>query len=409
MLTEAVIRRLAPRARDDYVKALTEGDAIFEEYEINTPLRMAAFLATALHETGCLTITRENMNYSAQRLIAVFPKRYAGNPSLAAAHAHNPKLVANFNYGFRLGNEDNGAADDDGWLFRGGGLFQTTGKANFRRMGKLAGVDLVAKPELIDDPMVSLEAACAEAAQFHKYADRGEKGFFGYSNGINRGDANAKAAPIGWDDRLKQYRRVIALLPQDEVPVDDDILEVGDHGALVEGLQKRLTELGYPVGAVNGVFGPYTEMAVMAFQAQNGLEKDGKVGRLTRAALNKSDAKPMPVSLDRVKATEEDLAKAGSGTILDARAVETATKAVTVGAVIKGAEEQLGVLETLRGWVGDITAIRAVVDPAIALVKWSLGFWWLFAIVAGIYVLQKSDAIKKARLAAHRLGQHLGR
>ena len=406
MLTEAMIRRLAPRGHDDYIRALVEGGPIFEEYGITTPKRMTAFLATAMHETGRLTVKRENMRYTAANLMKVFGKRYKGNPALAAAHAGNPKLIANYNYGFRMGNEDNGLNDDDGFNFRGGGYFQTTGKENYARMGKLAGVDLVANPALIDDPRVSLEAACAEARQFQAYADRGEAGFRAYSNGVNRGNPNSASAPIGWDDRLNEYRRVAAVL--DVPPVDDDTTELGDSGALIEGYQKRLAELRYPVGTIDGIFGSRMRAAVLAFQAENGLATDGSIGPMTRAALNKSDAKPMPLG-DRATATADDLAKAGSGTIKDARAADTAAKVIVTTSVVGGLQETTDALGTLQGWVGDVTAIKAVVDPAIALMKWAFSNVWVLAIVGGIIILQRTDAIQRARVAAHRLGAHLGR
>lgn len=409
MLTEAMIRRLAPHAREEYVKTLLAGGSLFEEYGITTPRRMAAFLATAMHETGQLTVLRENMNYTAANLVKNFGKRYKGRPDLAAAHAGNPKLVANFNYGFRMGNQDNGIKDDDGWLFRGGGFFQTTGKDNYRRMGALAGVDLVANPDLINDPMVSLEAACAEAKQFHQFADRGEPGFLAYSNGVNRGDPSAKDPPNGWADRLKQYRRVVALLPTQAAPEQDDTSELGDRGALIEGYQKRLQELRYPVGAIDGIFGAHTQAAVLAFQAQNGIKTDGQIGPVTRAALNKADAKPMPISVDRATATADDLAKQGSGTIIDARTAKSAGEAIVGISVVKGVQDQVDILGTIQGWTTDLGAMRAVIDPAIVALKWALSAWWLFAIVAGIIILRKTNAIERARVAAHQLGQHLGR
>ncbi len=404
-LTESIIRRLAPRARDDYVAALVGGQDVFAEWQIDTPARMTAFLGTILSETGGLTIVQENLNYTtASRIAAVWPSRFTS--SSAAAYVRNPVGLAERVYGGRMRNEINGVGDGDGFKFRGRGMVQTTGRSGYEKMGRLVGLPLAEQPELLDDPVNSLKAACAECAQFNTYADRGEKGFFAYSNGINRGNPASKLPPIGWDDRLAWYRRVAKALAV--VEVDDDTSEIGDRGALIEGYQKRLAELGYAVGAVDGIYGSLLRSAVLTFQAENGLVTDGKIGPLTRAALNKPDAKPLPLG-DRTKATGDDLAKAGSGTVIDSRAAGTAAKVIVTTSVASGLQETTDVLGKMQGWVGDVTAIRGVVDPALVLVKWAASHWFIFAAVAGIIVLQKTNAIERARVLAHRAGQHLGR
>lgn len=406
MLTEVMLRRLAPRARDDYIAALVTGDPTFEEFEINTPNRMAAFLATALHESGGLTIVRENMNYTtAARIHAVWPSRFS--LIRAKAFVRNPEGLAEEVYGGRMKNEVNGIGDGDGFRYRGGGYLQTTGRSNFERMGKLIGIDLGGNPDLINDPVISLKAACAEAAKFNKFADRGEPGFRAYSNGINRGNPAASASPIGWEDRLNWYRRAVKALGAVEAP--DDTSEYGDTGALIEGYQKRLAELGYHPGTIDGIFGSHTRAAVLAFQAENDLAKDGRIGPLTRAALNKPDAKGMPISAERATATVEDLAKAGSGTVIDAKAAETAGKVIVGTGAVKAVQDNFDVMGSLQSWVTDLSGVRAVVDPLVTAAKWALGAWWIFAIVAGIIIVQKTDAIKKARVLAHRAGAHLGR
>jgi hypothetical protein len=218
-----------------------------------------------------------------------------------------------------------------------------------------------------------------------------------------------------YDTKLaKAYARWLSVHPEvrdeddDDLP-EADIAEYGERGPLVEGYQKRLAELGYRPGTIDGIFGSHTRAAVLAFQAENGLSKDGRIGPLTRAALNRPTAKPMPVSPERANATVEDLAKSGSGTIIDAKAAETVSKVVVVTGVAKGVQDNFDVMGSLQSWVTDLSGIRAIVDPAIALVKWGLQFWWMGVIVAAIIILQKTDAIKKARVAAHRLGAHLGR
>ena len=105
--------------------------------EINTPRRCAAFLGQVSVESMGFTHLTENLNYSAPRLRKVWPKRFP-NDATAEAYAHNPEKLANYVYASRLGNGD--AASGDGWLFRGGGLIQTTGRFNYEAYGKMFGM-----------------------------------------------------------------------------------------------------------------------------------------------------------------------------------------------------------------------------------------------------------------------------
>ena len=125
-------------------KAQVQGiDAILDEAERRgTPLQhLAAILAEAHHETGGqFQPVSENLNYSAKRLTEVWPSRF---PTLAAAtpYANNPQRLANKVYGGRLGN----AGDDDGWIYRGRGLAQITGKTNYAKFGLAAAPDKAAE------------------------------------------------------------------------------------------------------------------------------------------------------------------------------------------------------------------------------------------------------------------------
>ena len=114
-------------------------DAILDEAaRRGTPLtHLAAILAEAHHETGGqMQPVSENLNYSAKRLTEVWPSRF---PTLAAAapYANNPRKLANKVYGGRLGN----TGDEDGWLYRGRGLAQITGKANYAKFGLVGTPD----------------------------------------------------------------------------------------------------------------------------------------------------------------------------------------------------------------------------------------------------------------------------
>lgn len=112
------------------------------------------FLGNILHESDGLTEFTEDLHYRAERLCQVWPKRF---PTLADArpYANNPEALANRVYGGRLGN----TAPGDGWRYRGRTPIQLTGKDNYRHVGALMGLDLVANPDLLSQPDYALRAA----------------------------------------------------------------------------------------------------------------------------------------------------------------------------------------------------------------------------------------------------------
>lgn len=111
------------------------------------------FLGQILHESAGLERLSENLDYSARRLCEVWPGRF---PTLEAArpYARNPEALANRVYGGRMGNNQPG----DGWIFRGRGPIQLTGRDNYAFVGDLMGQDLVSLPELMEQPRYALEA-----------------------------------------------------------------------------------------------------------------------------------------------------------------------------------------------------------------------------------------------------------
>lgn len=114
------------------------------------------FLGQVLVECAMLTKFEENLHYSAERLMAVWPHRF---PTLEAAapFANNPKALANNVYGGRMGN----VQPDDGWTFRGQGVPMLTGRSNYETIGVLMGQDLTTNPDMLQQPHYSLEAAIA--------------------------------------------------------------------------------------------------------------------------------------------------------------------------------------------------------------------------------------------------------
>lgn len=130
----------------------------FLKYGVDTQERMAMFLATVEHENGEDFKPRsENLNYSVEGLMKTFGK-YFKTKALAIAYAKKPRQIANFVYGFRMGNEKNGLADDDGWNYRGKGYIQLTGYDNYLACQKETGIMCAENPDLLlqeDNALIS--------------------------------------------------------------------------------------------------------------------------------------------------------------------------------------------------------------------------------------------------------------
>jgi putative chitinase len=172
-VTVEQLARLAPEMRPGYREAFRLGQPVLDRWEISaSPRRVSHFLAQVLHESQALTVEYENLSYSAQRLVQVWPVRFKPRGALdPAAYARNPRKLANLVYGGRMGNEGR----DDGYVYRGRGMLQLTGKASYARAtalirNKLAGAaqaahsplpDFVARPDAVLDPQWCLEVAAA--------------------------------------------------------------------------------------------------------------------------------------------------------------------------------------------------------------------------------------------------------
>ena len=117
---------------------------------------LAHFLAQVLHESGMLTHLEENLNYSADRLVVVWPRRFP-NADRARPYARNPEGLANYVYAGRMGN----SAPGDGWRYRGRGLIQITGRSNYELVQELTGLQTLDDPDLLCEPGPALLSAVA--------------------------------------------------------------------------------------------------------------------------------------------------------------------------------------------------------------------------------------------------------
>ena len=127
---------------------------LLDENGINTPLRLAHFLTQISHESGLKPIS-ENLNYSAKRLLQIFPKYF--NTEKALIYANKPQLIANKVYANRMGNssEDSG----EGWKYRGRGFIQITGKENYFRLANDTDLDCLKNPDLLLDEANAMVSA----------------------------------------------------------------------------------------------------------------------------------------------------------------------------------------------------------------------------------------------------------
>lgn len=183
-------------------------NAAMKRFGINTPVRAAYFLAQLGHESLSLSRTEESLSYSRDRLLEVFGRHVAH--AEAAAFVHRPVKLGNRAYANRNGNGNE--ASGDGYLFRGRGPLQHTGRGNYRRMGQLIGQPLEEQPALLIEPEVGAMAAAAfwHDNGLNAYADR--RDVLAISRVINLGNARSRTTPNGMADRTTRTNRALAAL-----------------------------------------------------------------------------------------------------------------------------------------------------------------------------------------------------
>lgn len=174
----------------------------FQRFEILTPRQQAAFIGQCGHECGNFRMLEENLNYRAETLMKLWPKRF---PTLefAKQFERNPKKIANTVYANRMGNRDE--ASGDGYRFRGRGCIQLTGSANYYHASKALGVDFIMEPDLVATPQyAALTAGFFWSTQkLNPIAESGNN--LALTKKINGGT-------IGLSDRILHTNQALALL-----------------------------------------------------------------------------------------------------------------------------------------------------------------------------------------------------
>ena len=175
------------------------------KFQINTPLRLAHFLAQCGHESGGFRATQENLNYSAKGLNGIF-KKYFPTEAAAAPYARQPEKIASKVYANRMGNGNE--ASKEGFKFRGRGYIQLTGKENYTSFGKSINEDICSNPD-----KVAVNYALLSAAWFfnknglHKIADEGSSDVI-----VTKITKRVNGGTIGLPDRIKHFKEYYALL-----------------------------------------------------------------------------------------------------------------------------------------------------------------------------------------------------
>jgi putative chitinase len=178
---------------------------VMEKFAINTPLRLAHFLAQAGHESGGFKIAQENLNYSAKGLMNIF-KKYFPSEAIANDYAKKPQKIANRVYSGRMGNGNE--ASGDGYKFRGRGDIQLTGRDNYTAFGKAIGVAIEENPDLVATQYQLLSAAWFWGKNnLNKIADTGAT-----DAAVTMITKRVNGGTIGLADRIKHFKEFYSLL-----------------------------------------------------------------------------------------------------------------------------------------------------------------------------------------------------
>lgn len=428
MVTAAQIKKFCPSAKPALVNAIVANWPVAVAAGISTDLRIQHFMAQIAVETRGLTSVEESLNYSVEGLLSTFgrhriseadAKKY-GRTSRRKA---NQKAIANIVYGGAWGKENLGNTQpNDGWDMRGGGMGQTTGRANYRDLG------FEDNPDALRDPETAFKTAVAEwvKRKCNRFADTDDvTGLRKVWNGGTNGLADAKtylkqakkvfvsgvaSAVVSLVDSPLNGKTVRLLNTEGRIlrpstspgtlsaskpvaiPVPTPKPAVSTHEEVIRQVQDLLWDKGYPeVGESDGKFGARTRNAILAFQADNNLSLSGQVTDDLLAQLIKAPKREM--TTERQTATKADL-KAEP-------IVKTGDLLQKIGGAVVGGS-------LLGGGVDSLDDINARLTSAQNLYNTVTSFapWLLYAATGGVIIFFGSRIIKKY-VEAYREGRAL--
>jgi putative chitinase len=185
-------------------KVLDELPEVVSKFNITTTLRLSHFLSQCSHESGGFKSVVENLNYSSQGLKKTFGKYFPGN--LSESYARKPEKIASRVYGSRMGNGDESTGQ--GFLFRGRGYIQLTGKNNYKRFSDFIGEDVVANPDLVATKYPLMSAAFFfESNNLWSICDKGSS-----VEVITTLTKRINGGTNGLKDRILQFNKIYGLL-----------------------------------------------------------------------------------------------------------------------------------------------------------------------------------------------------
>jgi putative chitinase len=204
MITVSQLKQLLPK--NPYVEHWHHAlEQLFHDYDINTPKRMAAFIAQCAHESGGFMVLKENLNYKPASLRKLFSK-YFPNEQIAQQYCSKPnkqEAIANRIYASRMGNGDESSGD--GYRFCGRGLIQLTGRSNYQSFADSLEMNINDVPEYLATFEGAAQSACWfwETNKLNQWADAGD--ILTLTKRINGGT-------IGLEDRKKHYDHALHVL-----------------------------------------------------------------------------------------------------------------------------------------------------------------------------------------------------
>jgi len=175
------------------------------KFELDTPLRLAHFLAQAGHESGGFKLVNENLNYGAKGLTSIFKKYFPTN-DMALLYERKPEKIANIVYAGRMGNGDK--TSGEGWKFRGRGYIQLTGKDNYKAFDATVTENILENPDLVATKYPLMSAGWFfHKNGLHKLADGGATDAV-----VTTITKRVNGGTIGLADRIKHFKEYYACL-----------------------------------------------------------------------------------------------------------------------------------------------------------------------------------------------------
>jgi putative chitinase len=200
-ITKEQLAQLIPQNpnTDQWTDALNK---LLPGYEINTPERVAAFVAQCAHESGGFKFLKENLNYRAESLMRTWPKHFP-TQEIADQYARQPERIANRAYANRMGNGDE--ASGDGWRYSGRGLIQLTGRNNYQAFADSIKMPVEQVPAYLETFEGAVESACWfwNTNRLNQYADSGD---------IDTMTRRINGGLHGIDDRRARYNTALKVL-----------------------------------------------------------------------------------------------------------------------------------------------------------------------------------------------------